>query len=132
MLEWMCAVFVVFFILGVIIVHKSNDLQTVIVLAAIAIVVISFFGAMFSFIACVNSVDVKVIINDGNTYLAKGATYNDDKITLDLREINVATNELIGPQFLHVRTISRLSPVIVTGDIIIYQDGEIRHWVSPF
>ena len=133
MFEWICLVLLISAIMGlVIITMRRNEDADIIDVAGGVIVVLSVVALVFTGICYLDGIDVKVGLNEGSTYLVKSVTYDDNKITLNLQEINVATNELIGPQFLHVRTIPRVSAAIVVGDIIIYQNGDIGYWVSPF
>ena len=132
MLGWLFLVLVITVILGFVIMVRCRDEQVGIALAATAIVILSFVAAIFVGGSCIGNVDVRAGLNEGSTYLVKSVTYDYNKVTLGLREINVATNKMAGPEFLHVRTVPRMSSAIVAGDIIIYQKGEIGHWVSPF
>jgi hypothetical protein len=133
MLEWIFLAMMINIFMAFIILSKCRDEQVGILITAMVIAVISIIAATYIGMFCINGVDVKTNLHEGSTYFLKSATYDHDEITLDLQEINVATNELIGPQFLHVRTAPRRpTDIAATGGIIIYQDGEIRPWVSPF
>ena len=96
--------------------------------------ILTILSGVAGFATCVvylgDNIDVRFGLDEGGTYLAKSATYGGDKVTLDLQEINVATNETVGPEFLHKRNAELID--LEAGDIIIYQNGNIRYWVSPF
>ena len=109
---------------------RCRDEQVGICMAAGVIAALSLVAAIFVGASCIDNIDVKVGLNEEGTYLAKSVTYDGNKVGLDFQEIDVATNKSIGPEFFHKRNAEPTD--IKAGDIMIYQDGDLRHWVFPF